>query len=205
MKRQDAIRALVIVCVTLAALGILLPAKAPAINPMQGIVTTTVTTGSTWPFGPWNFTFTFTFYNLTESRTSTTTNTSGTSWRPSQTLYTTTVAVPTTFWTTSTTYSKTRTSGTTTVPSTSTTWITTAATTTNRTVSTTVSQTVTSTSYTTTSVTTTSMYTVTGATPPTPPPIPGFPLESILAGLGLGLLGVHLVFRNRRANRKRPA
>jgi hypothetical protein len=64
---------------------------------------------------------------------------------------------------------------------------------------------VTSTSYTTTSVTTTSTYTVTGATPPTPPPIPGFPLESILAGLALGLLGVHLIYRNRRANRKHPS
>jgi carbohydrate-binding DOMON domain-containing protein len=78
-------------------------------------------------------------------------------------------------------------------------------TTTNRTVTTTASQTITMTSYMSTVITSTSIYTVTGATPPTPPPIPGFPLESILAGLGLGLLGVHLVFRNRRANRKRPS
>jgi hypothetical protein len=60
---------------------------------------------------------------------------------------------------------------------------------------------VTSTSYTTISVTSTSMYSTT-ATAPTPPPIPGFPLESILAGLALGLLGVHLVYRHRRTNRK---
>jgi hypothetical protein len=49
------------------------------------------------------------------------------------------------------------------------------------------------------------MYTATGVAQPTAPPIPGFPLESILAGLGLGLLGVHLIYRNRRANRKRSA
>jgi hypothetical protein len=42
------------------------------------------------------------------------------------------------------------------------------------------------------------MFTVTGAPTPTPPPIPGFPLESILAGLAVGLLGVHLIYRNRR-------
>jgi hypothetical protein len=46
------------------------------------------------------------------------------------------------------------------------------------------------------------MYTATGAAQPAPPPIPGFPFESILAGLGLGLLGVHLIYRNRRVNRK---
>jgi hypothetical protein len=30
-------------------------------------------------------------------------------------------------------------------------------------------------------------------------------LESILAGLALGLLGVHLIYRHRRANRKRSS
>jgi hypothetical protein len=59
------------------------------------------------------------------------------------------------------------------------------------------------TSYTTTTVTSTSIYTVTGAEMPSPPPIPGFPLESILAGLGLGILGLHLIYRNRRAKRER--
>jgi hypothetical protein len=66
---------------------------------------------------------------------------------------------------------------------------------------TTASQTITSTYYTTTSNISTSMFTVTGAPTPSPPPIPGFPLESILAGLGLGLLGVHLIYRNRRVER----
>jgi hypothetical protein len=204
LKRQGAIRGLVIVCVTLAALGILAPGKAPALNPMQGSLVTEFTTSSIWPFGPWTFTFTFTFYNMTTSMTSTTTTTSGTSWRSSITFYTTTVVSPTTTSTTITTYSHTLTSGTTFVPSTSTTWTNVAATTTNRTITTTTSETVTSTSYTTISVTSTSIYSAT-VTAPTTPPIPGFPLESILAGLALGLLGVHLIYRSRRANRKHPS
>jgi hypothetical protein len=62
---------------------------------------------------------------------------------------------------------------------------------------------VTSTFYTVISLTSTSTYSESGTSQPTPPPIPGFPLESILAGLALGLLGVDLVFRNRRANNRR--
>jgi hypothetical protein len=57
----------------------------------------------------------------------------------------------------------------------------------------------------TTTETTTIIYTVTGATLPTPLPIPGFPFESILAGLALGLLGLHLIYRNRQARKERPA
>jgi len=47
--------------------------------------------------------------------------------------------------------------------------------------------------------------TVTQAIPPASPLIPGFPLESILVGLGFGLLGLHLICRKRLVNRKRPA
>ena len=202
MKRQDAIRALVIVCVTLAALGILAPGKTPALNPMQGVLTTEFTTSSIWGFGPWTFTFTFTFTNMTTQMTTTTWVFSGLTYRASQTVYTATVISPITSFTTTTTYSHTVTSGTTFVPSTSTTWTNVAATTTDRTITTTTSETVTSTAYTTIDVTSTSTYSATGDPSPTPPPIPGFPLESILAGLALGLLGVYFIYRNRRANSK---
>jgi hypothetical protein len=57
----------------------------------------------------------------------------------------------------------------------------------------------------TTSETTTIIYTVTGATQPTYPPIPGFPFESILAGLALGLVGLHLIYRSRQTRKKRRA
>ena len=202
MKRQDTIRILVIACVTIAALGILVPEKAPATNPMQGVLTTTVTTNGTFPgFGPWNFTVTFTFYNLTETRTSTSYVTSGSIYISRNVVYTVSTTVPITFFTTTTTYTKTQTSGTTIVPSTFTTLTGATAITTNRTVTATESQTVTSTSYTTESITTTSIYVVTGASPPTLL-IPGFPLESIIAGLLLGLVGVSLIYRKRRANRE---
>ncbi|MCJ7455490.1 hypothetical protein MUP07_01940, partial [Candidatus Bathyarchaeota archaeon] len=56
--------------------------------------------------------------------------------------------------------------------------------------------------HTTTIQTTTSMFTVTGVSTPTTPPIPGFPVESILAGLGVGLLGLHLIYRNRSAKKQ---
>jgi hypothetical protein len=63
--------------------------------------------------------------------------------------------------------------------------------------------TVTQTVPTTTTQTTTVFYSVTGVSEPAVPPIPGFPLESILAGLGLGLLGLHLVYRNRKTRGRR--
>jgi hypothetical protein len=47
------------------------------------------------------------------------------------------------------------------------------------------------------------MFTVTGVSTPATPPIPGFPVESILAGLGVGLLGLHLIYRNRSAKKER--
>jgi carbohydrate-binding DOMON domain-containing protein len=92
----------------------------------------------------------------------------------------------------------TETSGTTTVPATV--YSTVTGTTTGQTA--TATTTLTHTSQATTSQTITIMYTATGAARPNAPPIPGFPLESILAGLGLGLLAVHLIYRNRRVNRK---
>ena len=67
-----------------------------------------------------------------------------------------------------------------------------------------MTETQTQTVQTTTSETTTVLFGVTTVEAPTPPPIPGFPLESILAGLGLGLLALHLVYRNRKARRQRP-
>jgi len=201
LKRQDAIRAIVMTCVILAGLVVLVPAKAPAVGPMDVIVTTWRSTIIPYA-GGYNLTFTFTFTNITTYVVSTVISYTTTVSIPTFTTFRVNTTIPTSITTTVTTYRTTRTIGTTTVPSTSTIWTTAAATTTNRTITTTASETVTSTSYTTTSITSTSTYTVTGATPPTPPPIPGFPLESILAGLALGLLGVHLIYRNRRANRK---
>jgi hypothetical protein len=203
LKRRDAIRALVIVCVILAALGILVPGKAPALNPMQGPVTTTVTITSTFP--PSGSTsvivFSFTFSNIITSTWYTSYIATTTSTEQSITYYPVTATMSTTSWTTVSTRTSTKNLGTTTVPSTSTTLTMETATTTGQTIATTASQTMTSTHYTTTSNTSTSMFTVTGAPTPTPPPIPGFPLESILAGLGLGLLCVHLIYRNRRVER----
>ena len=191
----------------LAALGVLVPGRSPAATPMDIVFTTwRYTTLYPTNLGPLNFTFVFTFNNITTTLYTVATSYTGTTTIVYYTpvTYIWNVTISSTKATTVTTHTVTKTSGTTTVPSTSTTWTTITGTATNRTVTATASETTTQTFYTTTGVTTTSIYTVTGATAPTPPPIPGFPLESILAGLGLGLLGVHLVFRNRRANKKRP-
>jgi hypothetical protein len=186
LKRQDTVRILVIACTMLVALAVLVPMNAPATNPMQ-VITIVTTTGV--PYQVNTIIFTFTFSNITTTTITTQYSTTNTNIYYTDVLSTRTVSTTNTTATTvtTTTYLTTSTLGMTTVPST---------------VLTTLSQTVTSvsTSYTTTGVTviSTSTYTKTGVTAPTPPPIPGFPLESILAGLGLGLLGVHLLYRNRR-------
>jgi hypothetical protein len=55
--------------------------------------------------------------------------------------------------------------------------------------------------------TTTVTYTATGVSPPFPPPVPGFPFESIIAGLLLGVVLILLVHREARllrSNSQRP-
>jgi hypothetical protein len=202
LKRQDVIRVFVITCVILAGLVVLVPAKAPAVSPMDVTVITTVS--GLIPNQVNTVVLTLVFSNVTTTTLVTSSSVTGTIiYFVSQTISTVNVTRSNTATTTVTTYRTTRTSGTTTAQSTI--WVPVTAFTANQTIATTASETVTSTLYTTTSLTTTSTYSAMTATAPAPPPIPGFPLESILAGLALGLLGVHLIYRNRRANRKHPS
>lgn len=200
MKRHDAVTAVLIACVILVAFGTLVsPAKAPSMNPMDVTATRTTQTFVV-PQGTLSFTFTFTFTNITIATVSTSYTSTTTLFYETFSTVLHTKTVSTSVTSTLTTFLTTKTSGTTTVASTV--WSPATGTTTNRTITATASQTVTVTSYATKNVTSTSIFTVTGATPPSPPPIPGFPVESILAGIALGLLGIHLIYRNRRAKRK---